>query len=86
MITGAGGTGLLNALLPSGVAVSELFTDPPHIDLHPQEAAVVARAVDKRRREFAAVRLCARTALRRIGVPPDRSCRAPRVHRSGRTE
>jgi len=70
VITGAGGTGLLTALLPSGVAVSELFTDPPHIDLHPLEAAVVARAVDKRRREFAAVRLCARTALRRIGVPP----------------
>ncbi|MFI6209898.1 4'-phosphopantetheinyl transferase [Streptomyces sp. NPDC051041] len=61
---------MMNALLPSGVAVSELFTDPLHIDLHPQEAAVVARVVDKRRREFAAVRLCARTALRQIGVPP----------------
>lgn len=86
MITEAADAGLLNALLPSGVAVSELFTDPLHIDLHPQEAAVVARAVDKRRREFAAVRLCARTALRQIGMPPDRSCRAPRAHRSGQTE
>jgi len=65
--TGAGGADVGH--LPSGAAVSELFTDPPHIDLHPLEAAVVARAVDKRRRECAAVRLCARTALRRIGVP-----------------
>ncbi|MGW0413274.1 4'-phosphopantetheinyl transferase family protein [Streptomyces collinus] len=61
---------MLSALLPAGVAVAELFADPPHIDLHPQEAAVVAGAVDKRRREFAAVRLCARAALSRIGATP----------------
>ncbi|WP_367129581.1 MULTISPECIES: 4'-phosphopantetheinyl transferase family protein [Streptomyces] len=38
--------------------------------LHPEEAAVVARAVPKRKDEFAAVRACARTALGRLGLPP----------------
>jgi 4'-phosphopantetheinyl transferase EntD len=61
---------LLSVLLPHGVAVTELFTDPPHLELYPQEAAVVARAVDKRRREFAAGRFCAHSALRQLGVAP----------------
>ncbi|GGT05649.1 4'-phosphopantetheinyl transferase [Streptomyces chromofuscus] len=37
--------------------------------LYPQEAAVVARAVAKRRREFAVVRACARRAMEKLGVP-----------------
>jgi 4'-phosphopantetheinyl transferase EntD len=64
------GEGLLRALLPEPVVVAELFADPPQVDLYPQEAEVVARAVDKRKREFATVRLCARTALAELGVPP----------------
>lgn len=43
---------------------------PQDLDLFPAEEAVVARAVDKRRREYAAVRRCARQALARIGCPP----------------
>ncbi len=39
-------------------------------DLHPDEAALVARAVEKRRGEFAGGRACARRALRALGVEP----------------
>ena len=38
--------------------------------MFPEEAAVVVHAVLGRRLEFAAVRYCARQALRRIGLPP----------------
>ncbi|WP_420708544.1 4'-phosphopantetheinyl transferase family protein, partial [Streptomyces sp. ERV7] len=61
---------MLAGLLPAGVAVAELFADPPSVELFPQEAALVAKAVDKRKREFATVRLCARTALAQLGHPP----------------
>jgi 4'-phosphopantetheinyl transferase EntD len=37
--------------------------------LFPEEEAVVARAVPKRRREFTAVRGCARRAMEKLGVP-----------------
>ncbi|MFJ4341024.1 4'-phosphopantetheinyl transferase [Streptomyces sp. NPDC088915] len=50
--------------------IVELFADPPDSHLYPEEADRVERAVDKRRREFATVRLCARTALARLGIPP----------------
>ncbi|MBY8881214.1 4'-phosphopantetheinyl transferase family protein [Actinacidiphila acidipaludis] len=38
--------------------------------LHPEEAAAVARAVAKRKGEFAAGRACARAALGALGLPP----------------
>jgi len=38
--------------------------------LHPEEAGAVARAVAKRRAEYAAGRACAREALAALGVPP----------------
>lgn len=38
--------------------------------LFAKEEAALARAVEKRRREFATVRLCARRALVRLGVEP----------------
>jgi 4'-phosphopantetheinyl transferase EntD len=38
--------------------------------LFPEEEAVVADAVEKRRREFTAARVCAHRALERLGVPP----------------
>jgi 4'-phosphopantetheinyl transferase EntD len=38
--------------------------------LFPSEEAVIAKAVDKRRREFATARACARTALGKLGLPP----------------
>ncbi|WP_405591786.1 4'-phosphopantetheinyl transferase [Streptomyces sp. NBC_01190] len=38
--------------------------------LHPEEAEAVAKAVPKRRAEYAAGRACARAALAVLGVPP----------------
>jgi 4'-phosphopantetheinyl transferase EntD len=65
------GSGLLVGLIPANVVVVEMFADPSSVALYPQEAEVVAHAVEKRRREFATVRLCARTALTRIGATPE---------------
>lgn len=59
----------MEELLPSEVRTAEAFGDPDGVTLLPEEAAVVARAVDKRRREFGTVRHCARAALARLGVP-----------------
>ncbi|WAM00009.1 4'-phosphopantetheinyl transferase superfamily protein [Streptomyces sp. Je 1-369] len=52
------------------VTVVETHDDPADAVLFPEEEAVVAKAVAKRRDEFTTVRHCARTALARIGVPP----------------
>jgi 4'-phosphopantetheinyl transferase EntD len=62
---------MIERLLPATVAVGETWTDLAE-PLHPQEEAVIARAVDKRRTEFRSVRGCARTALARLGLdrPP----------------
>jgi 4'-phosphopantetheinyl transferase EntD len=56
----------LRALLPAEVAVVEA-EDTGDDDLFPEEAAFVARAVEKRRREFASGRWCARRALFELG-------------------
>ena len=61
---------MLAEILPPPVAADEAFGDPPDAALFPEEQAVVARAVDQRRREFAAVRACARAGLARLGAPP----------------
>jgi 4'-phosphopantetheinyl transferase EntD len=61
---------MIEQILPPGPAVAaELFGDEP-IDLFPEEQAAIARAVDKRRREFTSVRACARRALAELGQPP----------------
>ncbi len=60
----------LRGLFPSEVVVEARDPALPCEPLLPEEAALVAKAIDKRRREFAAVRHCARSALRRIGVAP----------------
>ncbi|SFS91044.1 4'-phosphopantetheinyl transferase family protein [Saccharopolyspora flava] len=60
---------MLEKILPDDLARHELFTDPPEVRLFAEETAVIARAVDKRRREFTTVRHCARTALAEIGAP-----------------
>jgi 4'-phosphopantetheinyl transferase EntD len=57
-------------LLPAGVASAEAYEDPPGVELFAAEEAVIARAVDKRRREFRTVRHCARRALAELGLPP----------------
>ena len=61
---------LLEGLVPSAVVVEERRQLPADLDLHPDEAACVAGAVERRRLEFAAVRCCARLALARLGRAP----------------
>ncbi|WP_343041369.1 4'-phosphopantetheinyl transferase family protein [Streptomyces typhae] len=65
------GTGILSFLLAAEpVFVVETDEDPAEAVLFPEEAAYVAKAVPKRKNEFATARHCARTALGRIGLPP----------------
>ncbi|MFE6895123.1 4'-phosphopantetheinyl transferase [Streptomyces sp. NPDC057694] len=63
---------MLAGLLADSVAIVESFGDDgsDRALLYPEEQACVARAVDKRRREFTAVRACARRAMAELGVPP----------------
>jgi 4'-phosphopantetheinyl transferase EntD len=61
---------VLERLLPAGVAVVESREDVLDQPLYPQEAEIVARAVEKRRREFATGRACARAALCKLGHDP----------------
>jgi 4'-phosphopantetheinyl transferase EntD len=56
-------------ILPPQVAAAEAFGDLPGAVLYPGEEAVIAKAVARRRGEFATARACARTALARLGVP-----------------
>lgn len=62
--------GALELLLPRCVATAEATVDPPDAMLFPEEQAVVVNAVEKRRREFTTVRVCARAALAALGLPP----------------
>jgi 4'-phosphopantetheinyl transferase EntD len=66
----SGRRSLIAGVLPPPVVAVESFVDTGEDVLYPEERAVIARAVDKRRREFATVRACARAALARLGVPP----------------
>lgn len=60
---------MLERILPPSVALAATHADRD-TPLFPEEEAVVARAVEKRRREFTTSRACAREALRRLGQPP----------------
>jgi 4'-phosphopantetheinyl transferase EntD len=64
---------LLDDLLPSFVTHAACV-DSDGVDLtdrlFPEEAAHLTRAVDKRRREFALGRSCARQAMAALGLPP----------------
>jgi 4'-phosphopantetheinyl transferase EntD len=60
---------MIEAILPPQVAAEEAFEDVTDVVLFPEEEAVLARAVDKRRREFTTARACARGALARLGLP-----------------
>ena len=62
--------GLLAGLVPACAAVAESFGEPAAADLFPAEARAMSGAGEKRRREFAAVRHCARLALAELGVAP----------------
>ncbi|MDX3087045.1 4'-phosphopantetheinyl transferase superfamily protein [Streptomyces sp. ME02-6978a] len=63
---------MIGELLPEAVVAVEAYGDDAAVDapLYPEERAVVARAVDKRRREFASVRRCARHAMEKLGLEP----------------
>lgn len=56
--------------MPATVATEEAFGDLPGAMLFPQERAAVTGAVERRCREFATVRACARKALGQLGLPP----------------
>ena len=61
---------MIDQLFPEGI-VTVVATEAMWAgELFPEEAAAIARAVPKRRREFTAGRLCARAALTQLGVPP----------------
>jgi 4'-phosphopantetheinyl transferase EntD len=60
---------VMAALLPAGVVVVSAADPAEAGPLHPEEAAVVAGAVAKRRAEFALSRHCARSALAKLGAP-----------------
>lgn len=75
---------LLEGLLPDGVSWAQATLPDPSADpagaqahtetveaaLFPEEREHIVNAVTKRRAEFAAVRRCAREALRELGFPP----------------
>lgn len=61
----------LDGLLPDDVVVATAADDDPDAALPPAEAQAVARAVAGRRAEFTTGRVCARTALARLGRPTD---------------
>lgn len=60
---------MIEQILPPQIASAESFGDDPAAELFPQERAVIARAVESRRQEFATGRACARAALARLGHP-----------------
>lgn len=61
----------LTQLFPAGVQFEAATPDDFSAPLHPQEQALISRAVEKRRREFTAGRACARRALQKIGKAVD---------------
>ena len=61
---------MISEILPAGVECAEAFGDQPEAALFPAEEALLARAVQKRRREFATGRHCARSALGALGIGP----------------
>lgn len=61
---------MLGDILPSSVVAVEAFEDDPDVVLFPEEEAVIAKAVAKRRTEFTTARGCARAALGKLGFPP----------------
>jgi 4'-phosphopantetheinyl transferase EntD len=61
---------VIGEIMPEVVASAEAFGDPPGAVLFPAEEALIARAVQKRRSEFATGRRCARDALGALGFQP----------------
>jgi 4'-phosphopantetheinyl transferase EntD len=60
---------VIERILPSAVVAVEESDDDRAVALFPEEEAMMARAVEKRRREFATGRDCAHRALELLGAP-----------------
>jgi 4'-phosphopantetheinyl transferase EntD len=60
---------MIGRILPDDVVAVAAHEDVGGVELFPAETAALGNAVEKRRREFATVRACARTAYQRLGVP-----------------
>jgi 4'-phosphopantetheinyl transferase EntD len=60
---------VLERILPPSVAVVAATADR-EVELFPEEEEALGNAVEKRRREFATARACAREALAQLGFPP----------------
>ncbi len=63
---------MIDSVLPPEVSGVSVFGDLSPVGGHglfPAEVATIARSVPKRRAEFTTVRLCARRALDKLGVP-----------------
>ena len=62
----------MRAVLPDSadLVYAEMYDDPSHLAALPEEEALIARSVAKRRNEFITVRHCARVAMAQLGVPP----------------
>ncbi|HEY9524281.1 MAG TPA: 4'-phosphopantetheinyl transferase superfamily protein [Thermopolyspora sp.] len=61
---------MIEEILPRRVVAVDTFEDARGAVLFPEEEALMARAVDNRRRAFTTARVCARAALARLGHPP----------------
>jgi 4'-phosphopantetheinyl transferase EntD len=61
---------LLDGLFPADVVVEAAGADARAGALFDVEEEAIARAIEKRRRDFALGRTCARAALQRLGVAP----------------
>lgn len=59
---------MIEALFPPGVVVVRATPEMQDDPLHPAEATRLPRMSEKRRREFALGRACARRALARLGI------------------
>ena len=60
--------GLISRLLPGPIRSVEVFADIPDAPVFPEEEALIASAVERRRAEFATTRACAHLALDRLGI------------------
>ncbi|MEU0881605.1 4'-phosphopantetheinyl transferase superfamily protein [Lentzea sp. NPDC005914] len=61
---------MLEQLLPPPIAAVERYDDDLPVELFPEEEALLANAVPKRKFEFGTARWCAREAMKRLGVEP----------------
>lgn len=61
---------MLDEILPRAVATAESPSDVSEEELYPEELALIASAVPRRRAEFATARVCARRALAQLGIAP----------------